>query len=46
VERLANNACRSPILLETDVEDARVASLESDKAFNSFAWSRVVVVAV
>ena len=44
VEKLANNACRSPILLETDVEDARVASLESDKAFNSFVWSRVFVV--
>ena len=44
VEKLANNAHRSPILLETDVEEARVASLESDKAFTSFLWSRVFVV--
>jgi hypothetical protein len=44
VERLSNNAHRSPILLETDVEDARVASLESDKAFTSFVRSRVFVV--
>ena len=44
VEKLSNNAHRSPILLETDVEAARVASLESDKAFNGFVWSRVFVV--
>lgn len=44
MEKLSNNAHRSPILLETDVEDARVASLESDKAFTSFVRSRVFVV--
>ena len=44
VEELSNNAHRSPILLETDGEEARVASLESDKGFNNFIWSRVFVV--
>ena len=35
---------RSPILLESDLQDARRPCLESEKAFNQLVWSRLFVV--
>jgi hypothetical protein len=38
------NFLRSPILLESDLQDARRPCLESEKAFNQLVWSRLFVV--
>ncbi len=43
-EALQANTRRSPILLESDLQDARRPCLESEKAFNQLVWSRLFVV--
>lgn len=44
VENLPNNSNRSEFVLESDPQNARMATIEGNQAFNKFIWNRTFVV--